>query len=78
MDVLPAIGLLDIKTMLPKSLQHLLRPKASVRLTKKSANEKGFLRLDDMLSFDWQIAVGDAVMSSLLDFHLCLLWLIYF
>ncbi len=63
MDVLPAIGLLDIKTMLPKSLQHLLRPKASVRLTKKSANEKGFLRLDDMLSFDWQIAVGDAVMS---------------
>ncbi|MDR0713714.1 MAG: DEAD/DEAH box helicase [Bacteroidales bacterium] len=60
MDVLPVIRLLDIKIMLPKSLQELLRPKASVRL-KKNPDGQGFIRLDDLFSFDWQVAVGDHV-----------------
>jgi uncharacterized Zn finger protein len=62
MEMLPAIRLLDIKTMLPKSLQELLRPKASVKL-KKNENGQAFIRLDDLLSFDWQVAIGDQVMS---------------
>jgi SNF2 family DNA or RNA helicase len=63
MEMLPAIRLLDIKTMLPKSLQELLRPKASVKLKKNESDSQTFIRLDDLLSFDWQIAIGDQVMS---------------
>ncbi len=62
MEVLPAVRLLDIKILLPKSLQELLRPKASVKL-KRNANEQGFVRLDDLLSFDWQVAIGDTLLS---------------
>ena len=63
MHMLPAIRLLDIKIFLPKSLQELLRPRASVKLKSKSAGEGSFIRLDDLLSFDWQIAIGDQVMT---------------
>lgn len=61
-EVLPAIRLLDVKIMLPKALQELLRPKVSVKL-KKNTDSQGFLRLDDLLSFDWQVAVGDKVIA---------------
>jgi SNF2 family DNA or RNA helicase/uncharacterized Zn finger protein len=63
MNMLPAIRLLDIKTFLPKSLQELLRPKASVKLTSKSVADGSVIRLDDLLTFDWQIAIGDQVMT---------------
>jgi len=62
MDVLPAIRLLDIKILLPKSLQEILRPKVSVRLSKNDS-EKGFISLDDLLSFKWQVAMGDTIIS---------------
>lgn len=66
--IIPAIRLLNIRVILPKSLQQLIRPKATLRLTKKSAtDEKAFLRFDDLLSFDWQIALGDEVIG-LADF----------
>ena len=63
MNMLPAIRLLDIKTFLPKSLEELLRPKASVKLKAKSGGEGSFIRLDDLLTFDWQIAIGDQIMT---------------
>lgn len=62
MDILPAIRLLDIKVMMPKALQELLRPKVSVKL-KKNMDSQGFVRLDDLLSFDWQVAIGNTVIS---------------
>ncbi len=62
MEIIPAIRLLDIDILLPKSLQHLLRPKTSVKLKRKS-DQKGFVRLDDLLAFDWQVAVGDTLLS---------------
>jgi len=40
-----------------------LRPKASVKLRSKSSGEGSFIRLDDLLTFDWQVAIGDQVMS---------------
>jgi uncharacterized Zn finger protein/superfamily II DNA or RNA helicase len=61
-EILPAIKLLDVKVLLPKSLQHLLKPQASVRLKAKPANQ-GYVRLDELLSFDWQVAVGDTLIS---------------
>lgn len=62
MDVLPAVRLLDVKIMLPKTLQELLRPRASVKLKRKSS-PRGYIRLDNLLEFDWQVAVGDDVIS---------------
>ncbi len=63
MRVVPAVRLLDVKVLLPKSLQELLRPKASIRLTKKQRNENSLLRLDDMLAFDWQVAIGNEMLT---------------
>jgi SNF2 family DNA or RNA helicase len=61
-EVLPAIRLLDIKIMLPKSLQELLRPKVSVKIKRNEAGQ-GFVNLDDLLSFDWQVAIGETIIS---------------
>ncbi|MFR9529037.1 MAG: SNF2-related protein, partial [Rikenellaceae bacterium] len=63
MQVIPAVKLLDIKVILPKSLQHLIRPKASVKLSKKEQDSASFIRIDDLLSFDWQIALGKEKIS---------------
>ena len=62
MEILPAIRLLDVKILLPKSLQHILKPKPSVRLRQKST-QQGYVRLDDLLAFDWQIALGNDLIS---------------
>lgn len=62
MEILPAIRLLNIHILLPKSLRELLRPKVSLKLKRKS-DEKGYVRLDDLLTFDWQVAVGDTLLS---------------
>ncbi len=58
MNIIPAIQLLDIQVLLPKSLQDILKPKTSIKL-KTNKQNKSFIRLDEMLSFDWQIALGD-------------------
>jgi len=63
MEILPAIRLLDLKILLPKSLENLLRPKASVKLKRNDAESQSFIRLDELLSFDWQVAIGDQVIS---------------
>jgi SNF2 family DNA or RNA helicase/uncharacterized Zn finger protein len=63
MQIIPAIRLLDIDVLLPKSLQNLLKPKASIKLKSKEKT-KSYLRLDSLLDFDWQVAIGDEVMSE--------------
>lgn len=61
----PAIRLLDIKVLLPKSLQQLLRPRPGLVISsKRQEGSGGFLRMDDLLSFDWQVSVGGEVMSE--------------
>jgi len=62
MEILPAIRLLDIKIMLPKALQDLLHPKVSLKL-RKNAETQGYIRLEHLLSFDWQVAIGDTLLS---------------
>jgi len=61
-EILPAIRLLDIKILLPKALQELLKPKVSVKL-RKNGDTQGFIRLEQLLSFDWQVAIGDTIIS---------------
>jgi hypothetical protein len=64
MQAIPAIELLGINILLPKSLQHILRPQASLRIKKKSKDGLSFMRLDKLLDFDWQVAIGDTVMDE--------------
>ena len=62
-DAIPAIRLLGVKVMLPKSLQELIRPRVSMKISKKQTDGKTYLRLDQMLQFDWQVALGDSLMT---------------
>ncbi|MFZ4797291.1 MAG: SNF2-related protein [Bacteroidia bacterium] len=64
MQMIPAIQLLDINILLPKSLQYILKPKASIKV-KKKAGGKSFLKLNELLDFDWQIAIGDTLMDEI-------------
>lgn len=63
LNMVPAIRLLGVKVMLPKSLQDIIRPKVSMKISKKQTDGKSYLRLDEMLQFDWQVAVGDEMMT---------------
>ncbi len=54
---------MDISVMLPKSLNDILKPKASVKL-KTRAGAKSYFRLDKLLDFEWQVALGDTLMGE--------------
>lgn len=58
-DIMPAMKLLGIKLMLPKSLQTIFRPRASVRLSSKPTDGKTMVRLDQLLNFNWRVAIGN-------------------
>ena len=64
MDIIPVIQLLDIDILLPKSLRDILRPKASIKVKKKKNDGKSFIRIDQLLDFDWKIAIGDTLVSQ--------------
>ena len=64
LNAIPAIQLLGINILLPKSLQYILKPKASIRIKQKGKDGKSFLRLDKLLDFEWQVAIGDTVMDE--------------
>ncbi len=63
MEIIPVIRLLDIPVMLPKALQQILKPKPSIKIKTKNKSS-GLLRLDKLLDFDWQVAVGDELMNE--------------
>lgn len=58
LSILPAIRMLGIQTLLPKSLQYLLRPKVTMAL-KMGKKNKSFFSLNETMDFDWKIAIGD-------------------
>ena len=65
LQVLPVLRLLGVHLILPKSLDRLLRPKMSVRVSRKSKEEvKSYLQLNDIVSFDWQVALGETKVSQ--------------
>lgn len=65
LETLPQMQLLGISLLLPKSLRHWVRPSAGGRLRTKTnvSATNSFMRLDDMLSFDWQVALGNEMLS---------------
>ena len=63
-EMMPAMKLLGIKLVLPKSLQTILRPRPSVKLSAKQSDGKSFVRMDQLLQFDWRVAVGDELLDA--------------
>jgi SNF2 family DNA or RNA helicase/uncharacterized Zn finger protein len=61
--ILPAIRLFGIQTLLPRSLQHLLKPQVTLSLTAKGKNKK-YLSLQELLAFNWKVSVGDTFLSK--------------
>lgn len=66
---LPILKLLGIPVLLPRALKTLIRPRLSVAVREKaSVNTKSYLSMDEMLDFNWQVALGDKFVS-LSDFR---------
>lgn len=62
MDFIPVIRLLDVKILLPKSLQNIIKPKPSVKI--KTQSDKSYIGLKDLFDFNWQIALGPNVVDQ--------------
>ncbi|WP_291971965.1 DEAD/DEAH box helicase [Candidatus Symbiopectobacterium sp.] len=59
-NTLPAIQLLGIRTLLPKALERLLRPRLSMKVSSKTPGlTGGYLGAGDILTFDWRVALGE-------------------
>lgn len=65
LESLPALRLLNIEILLPKSLQKLARPQLSGRVQAEGSSgaSKSFVNLSNMLEFQWQVAIGDSMVS---------------
>lgn len=63
LQVIPAMRLLGVNVIMPKSLQTLIRPQISVKLKSKGKDSNGFLSMGDLLDFNWQVAVGNVFLS---------------
>ena len=67
--ILPTIRLFGIKILLPKALRKLMRPKISMSV-ESTGEESGvvskssMLNLDSMLSFNWQVAMGNQMVNQ--------------
>lgn len=62
-QVIPTIRLLGVKAILPKSLHTLITPKVSVNLKSKGQDSVSSLNMAQLLSFEWQVALGDEMLS---------------
>lgn len=59
----PLMRLLGVEVALPKALHQLVKPKVSVKIDRKENDSRTYVRLDELLSFNWEIALGDVLIS---------------
>ncbi|NJL91293.1 MAG: helicase SNF2, partial [Coleofasciculaceae cyanobacterium SM2_1_6] len=66
LETLPAFELLGIKIFLPKAMQRMARPQLSMRIQTEGSvgSSGGYVNFANLLTFDWQIALGDTTVSS--------------
>lgn len=63
LNISPIITNLGVEIVLPKELKNLLKPKLLLKASSKSKSFKSFFTLDSMLEYEWQIAIGDEIIS---------------
>ncbi|MFP4091791.1 MAG: SNF2-related protein [Cyclobacteriaceae bacterium] len=62
--ILPVLRLLNIRILLPKSLHKLIRPQLTMQLdAEEKGIEKHFLSMDELLRYQWKVALGDQQIS---------------
>lgn len=62
--ILPMLRLLGIEILMPKALEKLLSPRPTLRITSKTKGKTlSFVNLDQLLGFEYQIALGDTFVS---------------
>ena len=65
LQTLPALQMLGIQLVLPKGLRNLAYPQLSLSLSgDDSGKPVSYLNLDQLLHFNWQVAVGDQRVSA--------------
>ncbi|MEN4030110.1 MAG: DEAD/DEAH box helicase [Methanobacterium sp.] len=67
MDILPLLEVMGISVILPKSLEKIVKPKLVLDLksTKElSLERKTYLSLEELVKFDWKIAIGENDISK--------------
>jgi superfamily II DNA or RNA helicase len=64
-DALPALRLLGIRTLLPRGMDRLLRPRLAlqVKAPPDAQAGSGLLGEASLFSYEWQVAVGDTPLS---------------
>lgn len=68
LETIPMMQLLQAKVILPTSLKELIHPKVSLRISASSDSTKGFLSAEDLLNFNWVVAIGNQQVS-MQEFH---------
>ena len=66
LKIIPTIRLFGIKVVLPKGLRKLIRPQLSMSISAGESGvvkKKSLVNLNDLLAFDWRIALGDKVVT---------------
>ncbi|KAA5549280.1 DEAD/DEAH box helicase [Adhaeribacter rhizoryzae] len=65
LKILPLLGLLGMEILLPKSLRHLVKPQAALRLSSSAKDKvRSWLDLQNLLDFDWQVALGEEALEA--------------
>ncbi len=59
MDKLPLIELMGVQVLLPRELRELIHPKPSIALKASDDINEKFFSLDSLLSYSWQVSLGD-------------------
>ncbi|MDP3929118.1 MAG: DEAD/DEAH box helicase [Bacteroidota bacterium] len=63
LQIVPVIKLMNISVLLPISLKEIIKPKISMRVSKETQRDT-FFRLDQILTFNWKIALGDDLIDE--------------
>ncbi|MDO5826440.1 MAG: DEAD/DEAH box helicase, partial [Methanosphaera sp.] len=59
---MPVLENMGVKIILPKNLRRLWHPKVILNINENS-NDNGYLSLQNILDFDWKVAIGDKNLS---------------
>lgn len=64
--IMPLVKMYGIRLLLPNALKNIIRPRPSLKLSRQNGSDtnKGFLSLDKMLNFEWQVALGGNVIEQ--------------
>ncbi len=62
--IMPMLRLLGIEMLMPKELEKLLSPRPTLRITTKAKGKAlSFVNLDQLLGFEYQVALGETMIS---------------